>query len=143
MELGLDPLRGHVVYDSAFAPDARMFAVATEPHLVRLWELPGFKEVAPLRGHMMGGKSVAFSPDGRRIATASGSFDTLKLWDVESRLELLSLGAEGSMFQRTLFSQDGNRLGTGNSDLVHVWSAPSWEEIAAAEAKEKAETKQP
>lgn len=27
--------------------------------------------------------------------------------------------------------------------LAYLWSAPSWEEIAAAEAKEKAEVNQP
>ncbi|MBL9138302.1 MAG: WD40 repeat domain-containing protein [Verrucomicrobiales bacterium] len=124
-------------YHAAFGPDGRIFAVATEPHVIRLWAFPGFHELAPLRGHMLGGKSVAFSPDGRRIATTSGGFEALKVWDAESQLELITLDADGSFFTQTLFSPDGHRIGTGNpTGLVHVWSAPSWEEIAAAESKE-------
>ena len=42
------------------------------------------------------------------------------------------------------FSPDGSALSSITMDgKVRVWRAPSWAEIAAAEAKEKAEIKQP
>ena len=42
------------------------------------------------------------------------------------------------------FSPDGRILMAINTaGLLYLWSAPSWEEIAAAEAKEKAGGKQP
>ena len=48
------------------------------------------------------------------------------------------------MLFRSQFSPDGHALMAINEfGVLHLWRAPSWAEIAAAEAKEKAETKQP
>jgi hypothetical protein len=50
----------------------------------------------------------------------------------------------GFVFSATGFSRDGSTIAALNllGDL-DLWRAPSWEEIAAAEAKEKAEMKRP
>jgi WD40 repeat protein len=57
---------------------------------------------------------------------------------------VFTLSAEGSIFGLTRFSPDGNTLGTESSDgTLNLWRAPSWEEINAAEAKEKAGSPQP
>jgi WD40 repeat protein len=63
---------------------------------------------------------------------------------VASWQELLTLEGAGSLFYLTAFSPDGNTVGALSSDgILNVWRAPSWAEINAAEAKEKAEIKQP
>ena len=68
----------------------------------------------------------------------------MKLWDVDSWQELLTLEGTGHGFNSTAFSPDGNAIGTLSADgFLHVWQAPSWAEIRAAEAKEKAVIKQP
>lgn len=66
----------------------------------------------------------------------------MKLWDADSLQELISLGAEGSMFFHTRFSPDGNVLGSlcASSGVLYLWRAPSWQEIQVAEAKEKMES---
>jgi WD40 repeat protein len=76
-----------------------------------------------------------FSPDGKRLAMASAGSEAIKLLDVEGHLELLTLEGRGSEFEPTAFSPDGNLLGTmsTSSGVLHLWRAPSWEEIAAAE----------
>jgi len=82
---------------------------------------------------------VAFSPDGRRLVTGSDGKEAVKFWDVESHEELLTLEGQGSMFSMTAFSSDGVVLGTMNSpgdskrSTLHLWRAPSWAEIEAAE----------
>jgi len=68
----------------------------------------------------------------------------VKLWDVDSWQEMLTLEGTGSLFRLTAFSPDGNAIGSMSRDgILHVWQAPSWAEINAAEAKEKAQIMQP
>jgi hypothetical protein len=63
---------------------------------------------------------------------------------VDSWQELLTLEGAGSLFGLTAFSPDGNAIGTlSNDGILNLWRAPSRAEINAAEAKEKAESKQP
>jgi len=68
----------------------------------------------------------------------------VKLWDIQSLQELVTLRGEGSSFSQTRFSPDGNLLGTMNyRGLLHVWCAPSWGEIEAAEQADAKETRAP
>jgi len=49
---------------------------------------------------------------------------------------LLTLEGEGSQFGYTGFSPDGNILAAVNEQwTVHLWHAPSWAEIEAAEKR--------
>jgi len=129
----------------AFSPDGKLFAMASYLGYARLWETATWREAATLRGFKLGAQSVAFSPDGNRLATGAGAGDTaLHLWDVASWLDVLTLSAEGSLFWQTQFSPDGNTIGTRSGDgILNLWRAPSWDEINAAEAKQKAVSKQP
>jgi WD40 repeat protein len=50
-------------------------------HSLQLWDLATFKELGPLTGHRGEAACVAFSPNGKRLA--SGSLDTtIPVWDV-------------------------------------------------------------
>lgn len=53
---------------------------------------------------------------------------------------MLTLEAEGSLFWQTGFSRDGNLLGSSNmnSGILHVWRAPTWQEIEGLEKAEGA-----
>src|SRR5208282_4489867 len=91
------------------------------------------REVATLRGVLLGVHSVAFSGDGKRLATGGGNA-ALKLWDTESWQEVLTLEGQGAQFLSSAFSPDGKAiLAVNRARLVHIWQAPSWEEIKAAE----------
>jgi WD40 repeat protein len=117
----------------AFSPDGRLFGTASEDGTAKLWEVGTFQEVAVLRGHLLGVHSIAFSPDGRRVATGSNGREAVRLWDVATGQEVLTLEGRGSIFGGVRFSAEGTVLAAVNSSgRLHLWRAPSWSEIGAA-----------
>ena len=121
----------------SFSPDGRIFAAASTMGYAKLWDRATLRQLAVLRGFLMGIHSVAFSPDNRRLAAGSDGTEAVKLWDVDSGQELLTLGGQGSLFWSTAFSADGNVVGSCNEKgALHLWRAPSWAEIEAAEKPE-------
>jgi WD40 repeat protein len=126
--------------NAAFSPEGKFFAVLSSLGYVKIWSTKTWKEVVTLRGFVLGVHSVAFSPDGKRMATGGGAgAQALRLWDTDDWQNVITLQNADSFFLRPLFSLDGNSVGTlSYAGILHVWRAPSWEEINAAKAKEKA-----
>ena len=82
-----------------------------------------------LAGHTSAVMSVAFSPDGARLATASDD-RTAKVWDAESGEELFTLAGHTNWVLSVVFSPDGTRLATASSDrTAKVWDAASGAEL--------------
>jgi serine/threonine protein kinase/WD40 repeat protein len=121
-------------WDLAFSPNGKLFAIASGDGFAKVFATDSFREVAALRGFLQGVHSVAFSPDGTRLATGGNGEEAIKLWEMANHQELLTLEGQGSIFESSGFSPDGNVLGAKNYyDLLHLWRAPSWPEIEAAE----------
>jgi WD40 repeat protein len=69
---------------------------------------------------------VSLSADGRRLAVAHGQFlkGEVKVWDVATGRELLTLRGFGSNLTHVEFSPDGRRLAAvGRLGEVRVWDA--------------------
>jgi len=129
---------------SSISPDGKFLAVASQLGYIRLWDLATLRPAATLGSFLIGAHSVSFSQDGTRLMAGGDGDEAIKIWDINSRQELLTLGASTDVFRTPKFSPDGNILGSEQQDgVLHLWRAPSWAEIAAAEAKEKTETRQP
>jgi hypothetical protein len=74
-------------------------------------------------------RSVAFSPDGARLASGSVD-DTMKVWDARTGQELLSLQGHTVWVTSVAFSPDGARLASGSEDhTVKVWDARTGQEL--------------
>jgi WD40 repeat protein len=82
-----------------------------------------------LRGHLNDVRAVSFSPDGKRLATASAD-DTARVWDATSGQELLVLRGHSSLVAAVAFSPDGTRLATASWDkTAKVWDASNGQEL--------------
>jgi hypothetical protein len=86
-----------------------------------LWRLVDGSLIATLSGHSKAVMSVAFSPDGKMLA--SGSVDnTIKLWRVADGSVITTLSGDSDSVTSIAFSPDGNTLASGSGDnTIKLW----------------------
>jgi WD40 repeat protein len=121
----LDGIVGLVV---ACAPDQQRAAVANGGTSATLYSLADGKQIREFP-HNAFVNAIAFSPDGRRLATA-GMDQVVCIWEVESGKELLRLkGHEGGVTD-VAFTPDGRQIVSSSEDkTVRVWDAASGSQL--------------
>jgi WD40 repeat protein len=74
-----------------------------------------------LNGHSSLVISVAFSPDGKTLASAGGD-ETIKLWDVTTGKVLQTLTGHSGYVLSVVYSPDGQTLASGGRDgTIKIW----------------------
>jgi RNA polymerase sigma factor (sigma-70 family) len=132
-------MRG-LVWRSALSPDGKTLALGYDavqsgrglgdrnaPHLVRLWDVATGKVKHTLEGHTWYVLDIAFSPDGRLLATA-GERGPAFVWDTTSGKRVAAL-PKGLPVTATAiaFSRDGRFLVTAlAAGPMRVWETATW-----------------
>ena len=115
-----------------FSPDGRRIVTSFHRYLgygrrsdtnIRVWDTETGKQVFTTSGHKANVQAVSFSPDGRRILSAS--YESIRVWDAETGQELSSLEAKSE--GNYCFSPDGRRIASWDAyesrTAIRVWDA--------------------
>jgi WD40 repeat protein len=135
--LWLRPNEKLMVTGVAFFRDGRHVVTASVDKTARIWDLanPQAEPSLVMHSDVTGFRSVALSPDERRIAVGDdlGCPRKVKLFDAAKGKEVAVLEGPMSSIVDLAFQPDGDGLVAVAADAVFVWRAPSWPEIAAKE----------
>jgi WD40 repeat protein len=106
-----------------FHPDSRRLARSLGAD-IQILEVAGGPNLLHLRGHTEVIMSMAFSPDGLRLASAARD-GTIKLWELQTGREVLTLlYGRGELLTGLSFSPDGRQVvSVSMSGTVKVWDA--------------------
>jgi WD40 repeat protein/TPR repeat protein len=95
----------------------------------RIWNAATGRQLTQLNGHTELVLSAEFSPDARRIATASDD-KTARIWDAVSGQQLLVLTGHTQQVQAAEFSPDGRHVLTAAYDkTARIWDAQTGRQI--------------
>jgi WD40 repeat protein len=117
-EFGVTTSGGGAVRRLAFSSDGRHLAIGS-PDEVEILDAATGKTTMALSGH----DGVAWSPDNRKIATASAD-NTATIWDAESGKPLIILRGHEGYVIGLAWSRDGKSVATSSEDqTARIWDA--------------------
>jgi WD40 repeat protein len=145
-------LTGHdkSIQEVTFSPDGTQLASASQGNSVKVWEVQSGQLLHDLRGHYQGRwywhgdsghvHSVAFSPDGKLLASGSSDL-TIKLWEVSTGKELRTLRGHTDTVYSVAFHPDGKVLASASKDkTIKLWEVSTGQELQTLTGPEDAIT---
>jgi WD40 repeat protein len=129
-------LESFTCLDIAFSRDNKLMAVTHPEDKIDLWDLDRQQKLVPSLTVAPHPHSVAFSPNGRWLATASGRRygdgvpGELKIWDTATWQTNALLAGVTNWLTGVRFSPDGRWVAASvGNGLLKVWDATDWHEV--------------
>ncbi|HKV35104.1 MAG TPA: caspase family protein [Pyrinomonadaceae bacterium] len=96
---------------------------------VQIWDVASGREIGNLKGHGRAVGKVAFSRDGKLLATG-GTDNTIKIWDVAAKKELATLTGHTANIESLDFHPDGRLLASAGEDgSTFLWDTKTGEHL--------------
>ena len=112
----------------AYSPDSSRIAVGGSLG-VWIYDARFGKEIALLQGHTAPVTSAAYSPDGKRIVSASAD-KTVRVWDAETGKTLHTLTGHTDQVASAAYSPDSKQIVTASADkTIRIWDAETGKTI--------------
>lgn len=119
-QCALYPLGGVDAYCAAFAPNRKTLAVGTVNGKIMLWDIATRRWISQREANPSAIYGLAFSPDGRYLA--SNDMYTVELWDVRQGTYLRTLTADRGFINGLAFSPDSSTLAVAcEQKVIQLW----------------------
>ena len=118
----------------ALSPDGRTLITGHYSKVMRSWNAETLEETGKFVGHLgrpgMSGFAIAYSPDGRLVASSDGDEKALRLWDAATAKLLAVLEGHEETAHSLAFSPDGLWLASGGLDgTARIWDLATGKEV--------------
>ena len=120
-----------------FSPDNKILAIGSTEGITKLWNIPSGEEIGTYTNGSKSIVSVAFSLDGKILASSSGNWHdsgktVIKLWDIDTGTEKSTFNIHDSTYEVT-FSPNGKILATcaEGDTKIKLWDTMNGKELQA------------
>lgn len=108
------------VFSVKFSPDSQLLASAGYHGEIKLWNVAGWQHRGTLHTRIGTVRDIAFSENGKALASAS--HEVVHLWDVQSGAQLTALRGHSGWVNALAFSVDRTTLASGGEDgTLRFW----------------------